>query len=370
MTFAIDCRYILDPANGQFGGISEYTDGVARALLELKTNDEFVLFFSEKYPEEKIKEFTSRAMVVRVPVGRGNFFFNHFSFPRLVRSYRPDILFAPHGQLPLGWHGRAMITVHDLAIYDHPEWFPGGFSRWFSTKIVVPRSLHRAEKIISVSEVTKKDLIRLFDVPVEKISVVYPAVVINGFLQDRSDRPYLEETVFAPYFLCLGTIEPRKNFILAARAMKIFHQKFSDYKLLVVGKRGWKFKETVGEFAGADYIKEIGYVSVEEKNILLAGAQALIFPSLFEGFGLPPLEAMKIGTPVIVTAVGSLPEVCGSAARYVLTTDPEELARAMEEMLNEETRKDYVEKGLLWSQNFTWEKTVKEILTVIKKLTG
>jgi len=364
MTFAIDCRYILDPANGQFGGISEYTDGVVRALLKLKTNNEFVLFFSEKYPEEKIKEFASRATVVRVPVGRGNFFFNHFSFPRLVRSYRPDIFFAPHGQLPLGWRGKAVITVHDLAIYDHPEWFPGGFSRWFSTKIVVPRSLRRAEKIISVSEVTKKDLIRLFNIPIEKISVVYPAAAINDFLQDRSDRPYLEETVFAPYFLCLGTIEPRKNFILAARAMKIFHQKFSDYKLLVVGKRGWKFEETINEFAGADFIKEVGYVSPEEKFSLLAGARALIFPSLYEGFGLPPLEAMAIGVPVITTRVGSLFEVCEEAARYVSTDNPAGLARAMEEMVDEKARQSYIEKGLEQAKLFSWQKTAEEILKI------
>lgn len=356
MRIAIDGRYILDPAAGQFGGISEYTDGVVRALLKEKNDDEFVLFFSDKYPEEKIKEFFSQMKVVRVPVERGNFFFNHFSFPKLVRSYHPDIFFAPHGQLPLGWRGRAMITVHDLAIYDHPEWFLGGFSRWFSTKIVVPWSFRRAEKIIAVSEATKKDLVRLFNVPVEKISVVHPAVTVLEVPPKRSDK----------YFLCLGTIEPRKNFILAARAMKIFHEKFPDYKLLIVGKRGWKFEETVKEFIGADFIEEIGYASPEEKFSFLVGAQALIFPSLYEGFGLPPLEAMILGVPVITTAVGAIPEVCGAAARYVSINDPAELARAMEEMTDEAKRKIYIEKGLEKVKLFSWQKTASEIMKIFK----
>lgn len=354
MKIAIDCRYILDPVAGQFGGISEYTDGVARALLKLKTNDEFILFFSEKYPEEKIKEFAARARVARVPVGRGNFFFNHFSFPQLVRSHHPDIFFSPHGQFPLGWRGRAIITVHDLAIYDHPEWFPGGFSRWFSTKFVVPRSFRRAEKIITVSEATKKDLIRLFQLPVEGVSVVYSAVTVSEASPKRTDN----------YFLCLGTIEPRKNFILAARAIKIFHQKFPDYRLLIAGKRGWKYEATVKEFVGADFIKEIGYVSPEEKFSLLAGARALVFPSLYEGFGLPPLEAMTLGVPVITTAVGALPEVCGAAARYVPTDDPTELVRAMEEMIDEKTRRAYIEKGVARIKDFSWPNTAEEILKI------
>lgn len=363
MKIAIDCRYALDPANGQFGGISEYIDGAVHALLELKTDDKFVLFFSDKYFGD-LAAVRPSVEIVRVPAESGNFFFNHFIFPRLVHSYHPDIFFAPHGQLPLGWRGRAVITVHDLAIYDHPEWFPGGFSRWFSTKLVVPRSFRRAEKIITVSEATKKDLIRLFNVSAEKIFVVYPAVAVFVFLQNGPDRVYLEEKQNDQYFLCLGTIEPRKNFLLAARAMKIFHQKFPEHRLLIVGKRGWKYEATVKEFVGADFIEEIGYVSPEEKFSLLAGARALIFPSLYEGFGLPSLEAMTLGLPVITTSVGALPEVCGSAVRYVSTDDPSELARAMGEMVDEKTRLSYIEKGLARAKLFSWPNTAEEILKI------
>jgi len=353
MKIAIDCRYVLDPANGQFGGISEYTDGLVRALINANTNDRFVLFFSDKYVGDLAVE-TSRIKIAHVPTKKGNFFFNHFSFPQLVHSYSPDIFFAPHGQLPLCLRGKAVITVHDLAIYDHPEWFPSGFSRWFSTKVVVPRSIRRAEKIISISEVTKKDLMRIFKIPNEKISVIYPAVTVFAAMPNRLDK----------YFLCLGTIEPRKNFVLAAKAMKIFHQKFPDYKLLVVGKRGWKFETTIKEFNGADFIEEIGYASADEKNSLIAGAKALIFPSLYEGFGLPPLEVMTLGTPVITTREGSLPEVCGSAVRYISTDSSLELATAMKEMTDEKTRQSYIEKGLLRAEKFSWSKTAEETLKI------
>lgn len=364
MIFAIDCRHILDPSNGQFGGISEYTDGLVRALLGLDTDDVFVLFFSDKYSGDLISERPG-VKIVQVPARRGNFFFNHFVFPGLVASRRPDVFFAPYGQLPLGWRGRAVITVHDLAIYDHPEWFPGGFSRWFSTKFVVPRSLQRAEKIVSVSEATKRDMVRFFKISSEKISAVYPAAAVMSLRHNNSDRWFCGTTTYDKYFLCLGTIEPRKNFILAARAMKIFHKQFPDYRLLVVGKRGWKFKETINEFIGADFIKEIGYVSPEEKYTLLTGARALIFTSLYEGFGLPPLEAMTLGTPVITTSAGALPEVCGQAVRYVSADDPAELVRAMSEMVDEKTRQFYIERGKIQAENFNWEKTAKKILEIL-----
>ncbi|HBR80449.1 MAG: mannosyltransferase B-like protein [Candidatus Uhrbacteria bacterium GW2011_GWE2_45_35] len=353
MRIIIDCRYILDPPNGQFGGISEYADGLIRALLDLKTGNEFVLFFSEKYSGD-LAVARGGVEVVRVPVKRGSFFFNHFVFPRLVRLSRPDIFFAPQGQLPLGWRGRAVVTVHDLAIFGHPEWFPGGFSRWFSTKLVVPWSLRRAEKIIAVSEATKKDLMRLFKIPDEKIFIVYPDVVVSEHVENGS----------SDYFLCLGTIEPRKNFLLAAQAIKILREKFPEAKLLIVGGRGWKFAETIKEF-DPEFVEELGFVSCEQKFSLLAKAQALVFPSLYEGFGLPPLEAMKLGVPVITTRAGALPEVCGEAARYVSINDPVELARAMEEMFAENLRAGYIERGLKQAEKFSWKKSAEEILNIL-----
>jgi glycosyltransferase involved in cell wall biosynthesis len=359
MIVAIDCRYILDPANRQFGGISECTDGLARALLTKSTNEKFVLFFSDKYSSDLAGE-KAGVTIVRVPAGRGRFLFNHFVFPRLVRSYKPDIFFSPHGQLPLGWRGRAVIAVHDLAIYDHPEWFPGGFSRWFSTKLVVPFSLRRAERIIAVSEATKRDMIRLFKLRPERIAVVCPAALPHKM----ADRPLCTAGAVDRYFLSLGTIEPRKNFILAVQAMKIFHQKFPDYKLLLAGQRGWKFETTVNELSGVDFVEEVGYVSLEKKSSLLARAIALVFPSFYEGFGLPPLEAMAAGLPVITTGEGALPEVCGEAVRYVSPHDPVELAAAMEEMIDEKKRKNYVKKGLAQSQKFSWARAAGEILKI------
>jgi alpha-1,3-rhamnosyl/mannosyltransferase len=161
--------------------------------------------------------------------------------------------------------------------------------------------------------------------------------------------------------LCLGTIEPRKNFILAARAIKILREKFPDVKLLIAGGRGWKFSETVREF-DPGFVEELGFVSLEQKAELLAGAQALVFPSLYEGFGLPPLEAMKLGVPVITTRSGALPEVCGEAASYVSINDPAELAQVMEKMFDEKLRTEYIEKGLKQAEKFSWKKSAEEIL--------
>jgi glycosyltransferase involved in cell wall biosynthesis len=368
MILAIDCREILSPARGSYAGIPHYVDGVTRGLLEFAPVDwQIVLFFRSDVSSEiiqKLQSLRSNVKIVSVPHFRGIFLFNHFIFSYLILKNKIDLFFAPAGQLPLGFIGRAVVVVHDLAIYDHPEWFPdNGFARWFSTKIVVPFSFSRAEKIIAISEATKKDLIRHFKTKEEKISVVHPAVSVPENFSPLTEELRRKFNLPEKFFLCLGTVEPRKNFSLAIRATKILSE---NAHLVIVGKRGWKWQATVKEIEKANQnkkiINELGYVSQAEKLALLAGAEALVFPSLYEGFGLPPLEAMKIGTPVITTTAGSLPEACGSAARYVSVSDPEELARAMKEMLDAEIRKDYVERGLIWSQNFTWKKTVKEIL--------
>ena len=386
MKIAIDCRYILDPTNGQFGVISEYIDGLARALFDLKTNVEFVLFFSDKYTGDLAVE-KPRVRVIRVPSKKGNFFFNHFSFPKIVAGHKPDIFFSPHGQLPLGYRSRAIITVHDLAIYDHPEWFPGGFSRWFSTKIVVPRSLCQAEKIIAVSEATKKDIIRLFGIDKGKIFVIYPAVNVPAVNKIINEEIRQKFSLPEKYFLCLGTIEPRKNLSLAIRATKILSDQSVDIHLVIAGKRGWKWQTTIEEIDKANQdkkiVSEFGYVSLEEKFVLLAGATALVFPSSYEGFGLPPLEAMKIGIPVITTAVGSLSEVCGRVARYVSVDDPQELARAMLEIscpqnsgdptslglegYGHRYSTDLVEQGFEQVVKFSWDKTAGAIIKILSE---
>jgi alpha-1,3-rhamnosyl/mannosyltransferase len=213
-----------------------------------------------------------------------------------------------------------------------------------------------------VSETTKNDLKRIFGVYDKKIFVVYPGCCplpspppSFGLAQNKGGGKG------GGYFLCLGTIEPRKNFLLAVRAIKILREKFPDVKLLIAGGRGWKFDETVREF-DPGFVEELGFVSPEQKAELLAGARALVFPSLYEGFGLPPLEAMKLGVPVITTRSGALPEVCGEAARYVSVDDSAGLARAMEEMLDEKLRTEYIEKGLKQAEKFSWKKSAEEIL--------
>lgn len=367
MKIAIDCRYILDPANGQFGGISEYTDGLVRAMLKEKTNAKFILFFSNKYSGNLTAEKFG-ATIIRVPAEKGNFFFNHLSFPRLVASFHPDIFFAPHGQLPLGWRGKAVVTVHDLAIFDHPEWFPGGFSHWFSTKLIVPTSIRRADKIIAVSEVTKKDLIRHFKIRPEKISVVYPAITIPTVNKITIEEIRKKFNLPEKYFFCLGTIEPRKNFSLAIQATKILSDQDIDVHLVLVGKRGWKWQETIEEIEKANQnkkiISELGYISTDEKYALLVGAQALIFPSFYEGFGLPALEAMTVGVPVITTDVEALHEVCDQAAQFVSTDEPYQLSVAIKDIYDKEKRNKLIDLGENQAAKFSWEKTAKKILKI------
>jgi len=373
MKIAIDCREILNPAAGIVSGIPEYIDGLTRALLQNDRQNEWIIFFREDYPRdlaEKILSLNQKARVIFLPYQRGNFFINHWQAATAMRSVKPDIMLFPAGQVPLGWRGQSIVTAHDLAIYDHPEWFPKqNFSRWLSTKFFVPRGFRQADKIITVSEATKKDLIRHFKIKPEKISVVYPAVTVPTVNKVTTEEIRKKFNLPEKYFLCLGTIEPRKNFSLAIRATKILSDQGVYIHLAIAGKRGWKWQETIKEIETVNQnkkiISELGYVSADEKYALLSGAQALIFPSLYEGFGLPVLEAMSLGVPVITTRVGSLPEVGGGAVRFVSINESNELVQAMQEANNGEVRNNLIKSGLEQTTNFSWTKTAEKIFAVL-----
>ncbi|MFH1253397.1 MAG: glycosyltransferase family 1 protein [Candidatus Uhrbacteria bacterium] len=375
MKIAIDCREVLNPEAGIVSGIPEYIDGLTRVLLRSDIQNEWFLFFRADYPREAAAEILAlnkKSQAIFLPYQRGNFWINHWQATTAIRSIRPDVTLFPAGQVPLGWRGRSVVTAHDLAIYDHPEWFPDrGFGRWLSTKFIVPHGFRRADKIIAVSEATKKDLVRIFKIKPEKIFVVYPAVTVPEVSESSVELVREKFQLPQKYFLCLGTIEPRKNFSLAVRATKILSDQGADVCLAIAGKRGWKWQETLEEINKANVdkkiISELGYISQEEKLALLAGAEALIFPSLHEGFGLPVLEAMTLGVPVITTQVGALPEVGGLAVYFVPDNNPTELVETMSEITIGVTREKMIVTGEEQAKKFDWGKAAEKVFTILSE---
>ena len=231
--------------------------------------------------------------------------------PRAARRAGVDVLHCATYRGPLGSRPPAVVTVHDLAVFRHPEAFP----RWTRTygRVVVPHMIRAARRVIAVSDFTRRELVEVLSVPEERIRVV-PNAVDDEF---RPDGPAAE----GEYVLAVGTLEPRKNLARLGEAARR-----AGLELRIVGARGWG-----GVSANGSGVRWLGELPDDELARLYRGAQCFAYPSLYEGFGIPILEAMACGAPVVTSAGGATEEVAGGAAVLVDPLDPAEIARGIEE---------------------------------------
>jgi len=282
-----------------------------------------------------------------------------------------DIFHATDFVLPPVRQARTILTVHDLTFMRLPECAEAGLRAYLDK--VVPRSIQRADLVLADSQSTKKDLIELLGVSPDKIEVVYAGV-------ERRFRPMEGEMALHrvkkryglnfPFILSLGTLEPRKNFTRLIEAYALMRDR--GLKLVIAGGKGWLYDEIfakVEELGLEDKIIFPGFVADGDLPALYNLAELFVFPSLYEGFGLPPLEAMACGTPVVTSDRPSLPEVVGGAGLMVEATHDQELARAMERVLTDENlRREMREKGLRQAAKFTWEAAAEKLLDVYRRL--
>jgi glycosyltransferase involved in cell wall biosynthesis len=300
-----------------------------------------------------------------------------FDLPRVEWFARFDVLFAPNFVPPPTRARRLVVTVHDLAFKRFPQTAPHGTKSWLSR---LDRALGGATCVIAVSQSTRRDILELCPVDPERVAVVPLGVDRSVFRpppqQDVADvRSRFD--LQGPYLLYLGGIEPRKNLptLLAAFA------RLSDQPLLVIAGGGVDWNPEGSNLLGAALaglpdgvrarIRRTGYVSEPEKVALLGGAEAFVYPSLYEGFGLPVLEAMASGTPVITSNVSSLPEVVGEAAVLVDPADPASIAGGIERILVDiPLRSRLATLGLERAEQFTWEKTAVATAKVLQDAGG
>jgi glycosyltransferase involved in cell wall biosynthesis len=277
--------------------------------------------------------------------------------PRLLRRLRPALAHFQHA-LPLACPCPAVITVHDLSFERQPSLM--GLRERLIFRAVVPRAARRAARVIAVSELTKRDLVELSRIPEEKI-VVIPNGVDPCFKAD-GPRP-----AGGDYALVVGALQPRKDPESAIEALALLGN--GDLRLVFAGpnKGGREEAERAAHRAGLhDRVEFRGYVPQEELAALYRGAACLVFPSRYEGFGLPALEAMASGTPVVATTAGALPEVAGDAAILVGERDPAALAGGIERALADRDR--LVRAGLERARLYTWAETARRTLAVYREL--
>jgi len=300
---------------------------------------------------------------------------NRLKFPPLeLMGFRADLLHCPDYLIPPTMNKNIILTIHDLAFVRFPQF---NFD-WFIKKYTreVKKNAHISRKIIADSASTKNDIISFFKINPVKVEVVYLAAdsLFKKLPEKEKDKNVLKKyKINKKYILSVGTIEPRKNFITLIKAFNHIKQKKADfnYKLVITGRTGWKSEATYLERENSPYRDDILFTGrVPDKDLVQIYNQAelFIYPSLFEGFGLPPLEAMSCGLPVIASYTSSLKEVIGNAGILTTAGDESKLKKQILYVLeNEEIKKELKRKSLIRAKNFSWEETAQKTLDIYNK---
>lgn len=297
----------------------------------------------------------------------------HLRLAAELRQHPPDRLFVPAHVLPLYCPVPAVVTVHDLG-YKHYPAAHRSFDRWY-LDWTTRRHTRVAQHILADSQATKQDLIDFYRADPQRISVVY--LGRDESLTRVADPLIIERTkakygVDGDYLLYLGTLHPRKNLVRLIEAFQLARPQLPPtLKLVIAGQKGWLYDEIFARAQSLGLTGHIlfpGYVDDADKPALLSGARAYIFPSLYEGFGLPVLEAMTCQTPVLTSRVSSLPEVAGDAALLIDPHSSDDIAAGLVRLVGDAAlRHRLVEQGLKQIEKFSWDKAAKQILEILAK---
>jgi glycosyltransferase involved in cell wall biosynthesis len=292
--------------------------------------------------------------------------------PFALKKERVDLLHALAFVTPLISSCPSVVTIYDLSFLLYPESFKR-FKRFY-LGLFTRLSARRARRIIAISKSTKRDVVRLLEVPAEKVEVVYCGI-------DEAFRPLAEDQVAAfrserglpeRFILFVGTIEPRKNVTRLIEAFANLQTcELANLKLVIGGAKGWFYQDIfarVEELGLEGQVMFPGYIPISELPLWYNAAELFVYPSLYEGFGMPPLEAMACGTPVVTANTSSLPEVVGEAGLTVDPLDVEALAEAMRRALSDEAlRQEMRKRGLQRAKGFSWTKTAWETVQVYRR---
>ena len=368
MKILADARLL---ARGEVSGIEGYTRNLFNSLLAADKENEYWFFyngFKKRLLNSQVSIGSSRVINWRIPNKIFDFSSRFLGWPDLGARFKADIVFSPHFNILAGRTAPRVITFHDLSFLHHPDFFSWRqrFWHWLQN---IKKQAKVAEKIIAVSEFTKNDLINTLGVPPEKIKVVY-----SGITEDFRPIVGQQSPLPNPYILYLGTLEPRKNVLALIKAFNVLKSEsaFKDFKLILAGRRGWLYDSMLKEASHSFYKQDIifwGPVSHEEKIRLYSFARVFVYPSFFEGFGFPPLEAQACGCPVIVADRTSLPEIMGQSAVLVDPWKTSDMFEAIKKiLLDTHFREKLILAGLENIKRFSWQNTARATISIFKSL--
>ena len=361
-------------------GVEYYCLGLLNAILRTDKNNEYIVYTNHpdlinNYVEQRPNLFVYEIRHLKTRIAR--ILWEHTILPQLAQKHSLDILHCPSYICPLyKINIPYVLTIHDTIAIDYPGWCRPTNALYYNC--LMKHSTKQAAKIISVSERTADDLKRNFNLPCSKIEIVHSGIDKIFSVKKESFRlNQIREKYSLPerYILFVGNIEPKKNLSTILNLQKILKKKGFPQKLVIVGKKAWGTKKEFAEINKEIKSKDVvytGYISRDELPCIYQMADVFVFPSLYEGFGFPPLEAMASGTPVISTKNGTVNESIAQAAIIVEPFNLEQIAQAVISITtNDELRENHIKMGLQRSSLFNWdisaEKTIQVYENVVKK---
>jgi glycosyltransferase involved in cell wall biosynthesis len=356
----------------EYTGTEAYARFLIQALIEQtrSTTYKLRLYFNQS-PPSGLFPLAPHVENVIIPWPR---LWTHLRLATELNRHPPDVFFTPSHVIPLTYRGRALATIHDLGYRYFPQAHP--LSQRLYLHWSTAHNARRAHHILADSQATKTDLLKFYGTSADKVTVVYPGLPESkGSLSVPSLQSPVSSLLSSlkdtPYFLYVGTLQPRKNLV---RLVQAYAQSGVPHHLVLAGRVGWLAQELLDTITQQpptiqERIHLPGYVSDEEKIELLTNTAALLYPSLYEGFGFPILEAQSVGTPVLCANSSSLPEVAGDAALLVDPLNVAEIAAAIHQLAqNPLLRRELSHKGYENVRRFTWENAAAKLLTIITAL--
>jgi len=355
-------------------GYGWYVQEVFKRLVNQHPEHEFIFVFDRAYDASFVFAKNVTPVVV-TPAARHIFSFKYWydiKAPKALKKFQPAVWVQPYGFCSLTTKIPQLMVVHDLAFLHFPA-FISWHQRWYYQRFT-PKFLQKAKQIVTVSEFSKQDILLHYPVQANKLSVVHGAAR-EGFdpldwgSRDATKASYADGR---EYFLFVGGVHPRKNLMNLLKAFSLFKKwQHSNMKLLIVGRLAWQYSDIIEKLKSYKYREDVvmlNYVSDHTLTQLTASAYALVYPSFFEGFGLPILEAMKSGVPVITSNTSSMPEIAGDAALFASPNDPDAIAKQLLLIYKDESaREKLVEAGKLRAAGFSWEATANKFWEAILK---
>lgn len=350
------------------GGVKQYIESMCHGLMRgLPDEDEFFIFHNRKAPFfERTPENVHEVLLD----ADHNFTCDFHYGPKAIKRISPDVMWFTKYVVPFGLKMKTVTTVHDMA-YFMPHLCAYPFADTLYMRTMIRNSCRRADEVIAVSSNTKADLLSLLGLTSEKVHVI-PEAAGKAFriIEDRSELTAFRARYNLPerFILFTGGISPRKNLSRLFDAFTSISKRI-PHKLVLTGGKGWRNRKVVEQIERSADIIRLGFVPDEDMPHLYNAADLFVYPSLYEGFGLPILEASQCGTPVISAEGSSLTEVGGKGVQFINPRSTEDIAQAMLDILEHpEKQRDLIQRGLCNAQRFSWDDSARSLLSLLHSI--